>query len=158
MKKLAANYVVAESGEFLKNGLLIVEDDGTVLEYIDTHGQLEEMAQLVFHNGILIPSFQFKRMHSSVTYSDFDSRLSSSLLAGMEGKQEISLAEWLGTCKKVQEYFPDMPVTEIFRMVTDLFIAEGGFQKEISPGIYLLTGSDLGILKLTPNTRLKRIL
>jgi len=39
-----------------------------------------------------------------------------------------------------------------------MLVSEGGFQKENMPGIHLLTGSDLGILKLTPNTRLKRIL
>jgi len=97
MKKLAANYIVTDQWEFLKNGILIAEDDGTVLEYIDTQGYLEEIAQLVFYNGILIPSFQFTRLHSPVVFSDSDSRLSSFLLEEMAEKQEISIVEWLVT-------------------------------------------------------------
>lgn len=158
MKKLAANYVITDEWDFLKNGILIAEDDGTVLEYIDTKGYLEEIAQLVFYNGMLIPSFKFKRLHSPVAFSDSDSRLSSFLLAEMEEKQEISIVEWLGTCKKIQEYFPDIPVTEIFGKVSNMFVAEGGFQKENFPGVHLLTGADLGILKLTSSTRLKRVI
>lgn len=29
MKKLAANYLIAEDGKFLKNGIVVAEDNGT---------------------------------------------------------------------------------------------------------------------------------
>jgi hypothetical protein len=158
MKKFAANYVVTRSGVFLKNGILIAEDDGTVLEYIDTQGNLEEKAQLIFYNGILMAGFTFVKVREPLPVFDFDHRFSSLVLPELEGKNEISILKWLEICKQIPMYFPDMIITEIFKEITNIFCSEGGFRKEENPGIYLLTGSDLMVLKLTGNCRLKRIL
>ena len=158
MKKFAANYVIPESGNLLKNGILIAEDDGSVLEYIDTRGNLQEMAQLTFHNGILMAGFQFVRDRKTLQDFDYDQRFSSIFLPELAAKNEISLLNWLEICKQVSDSFPDLLITEIFREITTMLCAEGGFRKEFIPGIYLLTGADLLVLKLTKNVRLKRIL
>lgn len=158
MRKFAANYVLSESGGLLKNGIVIAEDDGSVLEYIDTGGKLEEIARLIFYNGILMGGFTFVKVREPLPVFDFDPRFSSLVLPGLEGKNEISIQDWLTICKLVPEYFPDMIITEIMKGITDIICSEGGFRKEYIPGIYLLTGSDLIVLKLTRNCRLKRVL
>ena len=158
MKKFAANYVISDSGELLKNGIVIAEDDGSVLEYIDTDGQLQEIARLEFHNGILLGGFSFVKVREAVSERDFDSRFSSLILPEISGMNEISILKWLDICKKIPALFPDMAITEIMLGITDILCTDGGFRKENTPGIYLLTGSDLIVLKLTMNCRLKRIL
>jgi hypothetical protein len=158
MKKFAANYLVSDTGDFLKNSILVAEDDGTVLEYIDTKGHLKEIARLVFYNGILLAAFNFVRVHEARSFDEPDNRLSSFLLAEAGSNNEVSIYAWLDACKKVQEYFPDMAVTEIFEGVTEFLVTDGGFRKESVPGVFLLTGSNLEILKLSQNSKLKRIL
>jgi hypothetical protein len=158
MKKFAANYVISDSGELLKNGIILAEDEGSVLEYIDTEGYLQEIARLEFHNGILLGGFTFVKVREAVPIMDFDSRFSSIILPEISGMNEISILKWLDICKKIPALFPDMMITEIMRGITDILCTDGGFRKEDTPGIYLLTGSDLIVLKLTTNCRIKRIL
>jgi hypothetical protein len=158
MKKLAANYVISDSGELLKNSIVVAEDDGSVFEYIDTEGQLQEIARLEFHNGILLGGFTFVKVRESIPVCDFDSRFSSMILPEISGMKEVSILKWLDLCKKIPVLFPDMIITEIMSGITDILCTDGGFRKENNPGIYLLTGSDLIDLKLTMNCRLKRIL
>lgn len=158
MKKLAANYVLSESGYLLKNGILVAEDDGSVLQYIDTFGNLQEMAQLTFHNGILMVGFTFIRVRETLQVFDYDQRFSSVFLPELATKNEISVMNWLEICKQVSEQFPDLVITEIFREITQMICAEGGFRKEYTLGVYLLSGTDLLVLKLTKNVKLKRIL
>ena len=50
MRKFTANYLVTASGTFLKNGIVIAEENGTAIEFIDTTGDLKEIAQLTFYN------------------------------------------------------------------------------------------------------------
>ena len=57
MRKFAANYVVSYTGEFLKNGIVIIEDDGTDIRIINTNGDLMESEQLIFYNGILLTGY-----------------------------------------------------------------------------------------------------
>lgn len=159
MKKLAANYVVTDSGEFLKNSLLVTDDDGTVLEYIDTRGQLAEIAQLIFYNGILLASFRFIKVRDSISFADSDSRsFGEVILAGTNDQKEIDVPGWLRLCKKVQEYFPEMVIPEIFMRVADLLVSDGGFRRENLAGVYLLAGSDLLVLKLSTGSKLRRVL
>lgn len=158
MKKFAANYVISDSGELLKNGIVVAEDDGSVLEYIDTNGQLQEIARLEFRNGIILGGFTFVKIREATPLHDFDSRFSSLILPEISGMKEISILKWLDICKKIPALFPDMIITEIMRGITDILCTDCGFRKENTPGIYLLTGSDLIVLKLTMNCRLKRIL
>ena len=158
MKKFAANYVISDLGELLKNGIIVAEDEGSVLEYIDTEGDLQEIARLEFHNGILLGGFTFVKVREAVPIIDFDSRFSSIILPEISGMNEISILKWMDICKKIPALFPDMMITEMMRGITDILCTDGGFRKEDTPGIYLLTGSDLIVLKLTINCRIKRIL
>jgi len=158
MKKLAANYTICDSGELLKNGIIVAEDDGSVLEYIDTKGELNEIARLAFYNGILLGGFNFVKVREAKQAFDVDSRFSSLVLAEISGMNEISILKWLDICKKISVHFPEMKIIDIARKIIDIVSTDGGFRKENAAGIYLLTGSDLIVLKLTMNCRLKRIL
>jgi cytosine/adenosine deaminase-related metal-dependent hydrolase len=67
MRKLSADYIFTSVSSPIERGILVLEDDGTILDIIDTHGSLEEMADLEFYNGILVPGFV--NCHSHIEFS-----------------------------------------------------------------------------------------
>jgi hypothetical protein len=57
MRKIAANYVMPVSSPPLRNGIVVINDDDSIREVIDTGGKLRESSNLEFHNGIITPGF-----------------------------------------------------------------------------------------------------
>ena len=57
MRKIAASYIMPVSSPLLKNGIVVIDDEGVVLEIIDTGGRLKESSRLEFYNGLLTPGF-----------------------------------------------------------------------------------------------------
>ncbi len=55
MRKIAATYILVSSQPPLKNSIIILEDDGEIIEVIDTKGVLKEQAGLEFYSGALVP-------------------------------------------------------------------------------------------------------
>lgn len=55
MRKVSANLILPVSSAPLRNGIIKLDDSGTVLELIDTGGKLKEEAGLEFYNGVIIP-------------------------------------------------------------------------------------------------------
>jgi hypothetical protein len=153
MRKLAANYIVSDSGKFLKNGILLAHEDGTALEFIDTKGNLDEIAQLTFHNGIVIPGNTFHRINLERTFPQPEGSFICSLVAGIE---QISLHNLVEIGKQIQAQFPEMKIPEIMDSLNS--VLDSQFRKERTPGIFLLVGSDLPGLHFTHKSRLKKIL
>lgn len=158
MKKLAANYLVSEAGEFLKNGILVAEEDGTAVEYIDTGGNLDEIALLTFHNGILISAYTFIRINADSSISAPALSISSFINQFVAELSQISIHNLIELGKQVQAQFPEMNIPEIMSKINAVLISDGSFRKEEIPGIFLLVGADLPGLHFTPKSRLKKIL
>jgi len=158
MRKYAANYLVSETGIFLKNGVLVAKEDGTAIQYFDTKGDLRESAQLIFHNGILIAGYMFVKINTALPVSDSDSPIRSFVLQSVTGLFQSSIYELIELGKQVQKQFPEMKIPEILIEITEILRTYGGFSKEKLQGIYLLIGIDLSQLHFTPKTRLKKIL
>ena len=57
MRKIAASYIMPVSSPILKNGIVVVDDDGSILEVIDTGGRLRESSSLEFYSGVITPGF-----------------------------------------------------------------------------------------------------
>lgn len=158
MRKFAANYIVSESGVFLKNGILVAEEDGNVVEIIDTKGHLDEMAQLIFHNGILLSAFKFVKTDQTIRSSGSDSVLHSFIITKVNGVDGLTMPKWLEIGKLIQEQFQAMKIPEILNEISEVLLGGGGFAKHDIPGIFLLIGVDLSKLKFTPKSKLKKIL
>jgi len=56
VRKIAATYIFTGTRPPIKNGILTVNDDGTILE-IDSQKNLTEKYGLEYYNGILVPGF-----------------------------------------------------------------------------------------------------
>jgi hypothetical protein len=158
MRKFAANYLVSEDGEFLKNGVVVASDDGTVLKFVDTKGDLRETEQLIFHNGILMSGCTFAKTNASFAGSSNDQPFRSFVLQSVARSTQLSIHDLIDLGKLVQLQFPEMKIPAILHEISVTLLTDGGFVKETIPGIYLLTGTDLVELRFTPNCKLKKIL
>lgn len=158
MRKFAANYLISDTGVFLKNGLAIAGQDGFILQYIDTNGDLIEVEQLSFHNGILMAGIKFTKINASQTNGVSDNPFRSLVLQSVSESTQLSIQNLIDLGKQLQLQFPKMKIPAIMNEISEVLIAEGGFQKEPNPGIYLLTSVDLVELHFTPTTQLKKII
>jgi len=158
MKKLAANYLVSDAGKFLKNGILVAEEDGTAVEFIDTEGNLDEIALLSFHNGILISGYAFTRIKAESSVSQSVHFLSFIVNPAIAEFNSVSIHNLIEIGKQVQVQFPEMKIPEILNELNLCLLESGLFQKAKIPGIFLLIGTDLLELHFTAKSRLKRIL
>ena len=68
MRYLSAHYVFPISSPPLKNGIICVGDDGSIIDVIDTGGKLEEREKLEFYNGILVPGFVNVHCHLELSH------------------------------------------------------------------------------------------
>jgi hypothetical protein len=158
MKKFQANYLISDKGNLLKNGIVVAEDDGAILQYIDVSDDLIELAGTSFHNGILIAAFCFSKFHSSDQMRDSDHPIISLVMKLVEGKTNLSIQDFVELAKQIQEEFAEMKIPEILKEISDALILNVGFIKVDIPGIFLLTGVDLPQLRFKKSTKLRRIL
>lgn len=55
MRKVAANLIFTGVGNPIKNGHIVVDDNGFIVDVVDTGGEIIEIEGLEYFNGILIP-------------------------------------------------------------------------------------------------------
>ena len=157
MRKYAANYLVSDTGLFLNNGIAIARTDGFIEQYIDTRGNLREVEQLSFHNGILIAGFLFTRNNATTPDLLSDNPFGALVLQLSGGSDQLSIQDYVEVGKKLQVQFPRMNIPAIMNEMTEILQVNGGFQKQTIAGLYLLTGVDLVNLHFTFKSRLKKI-
>lgn len=68
MRKISASYIFTGKGKLLKNGILIIDDSGIVIDVVDTKGNLTEISSLEQYNGILCPGFVNAHCHLELSY------------------------------------------------------------------------------------------
>jgi aminodeoxyfutalosine deaminase len=68
MKRLAAQYIITNSGPPLKRAVITTEDDGTITGIEETTGDLKEKHSTEFHNGIIIPGFVNCHCHLELSH------------------------------------------------------------------------------------------
>ena len=157
MRKFTANYLLSDTGVFLKNGIVIVEEDGTAIEYLDTKGDLKEVAQMSFHNGILMAGFIFFKSSDLAPLSEAENTVRSFVINSATGRFKYSISDFIEFGKQIQNHFPEMKIPEIMNEIAKVLVSSVGFRREKDPGIFLLSGVDLPQMHFTPNARIKRI-
>jgi hypothetical protein len=55
VKKFSAHYIFPLASAPLKNGILVIDENGFVQELVDTGGQIRETDRFEFHSGVLLP-------------------------------------------------------------------------------------------------------
>lgn len=157
MKKFTANYLVSDTGVFLKNGIVVAGEDGTAVEFMDTAGDLKEMESLVFHNGILLAGFRYVKVNAALPFSELNFPVRSFISGLSAGSSQLTVQDLTGFGKRLQEQVPELTIPEILNELQEALLVSGGYVKEDLPGLFLLTGLDLPNLHFTPRTRVKKI-
>jgi len=156
MKKFSANYLISDTGAFLKNGIIVCSDEGDPLEYIDTTNDLKEIAQLAFYNGILMANFIWVKSVASALDTPNNQTIKSVLIQQVAGQTQVSIKDLIELAKQIQLQFPLMKINEILHEI-NCGLSNEGFSKQNIYGIFLLNGVDFVGMKFTPNSRLKKI-
>lgn len=68
MRKIAANYIFPVTSHPIKNGIIVIDDFGKIIEIIDNKGNLTETANVEFYNGVLVPGFVNSHCHLELSY------------------------------------------------------------------------------------------
>lgn len=68
MKQFAANYIFPVTSNPIKNGIVVTDDSGIIIEIIDTHGKLSEKSNIQFFNGVIVPGFINTHTHLELSY------------------------------------------------------------------------------------------
>jgi cytosine/adenosine deaminase-related metal-dependent hydrolase len=68
MRKISANYIFTGASQPLKNGIIVLDDSGKIIEVQDTGGKLREVARLEFYNGIIVPGFVNTHCHLELSH------------------------------------------------------------------------------------------
>jgi hypothetical protein len=55
-RKISATYIYTLAGKIIKNGIVVLDEQGTILDVIDTNGELSEIEGLEYYSGILCPA------------------------------------------------------------------------------------------------------
>ena len=158
MRKFAANYLISNTGAFLKNGMAVAGEDGFIDQFIDTNGDLIEVEQLSFHNGILMAGIIFTKINATQPNGVSVNTFKLLVLQSVSESTQLSIQNLIDLCKQLQLQFPEMKIPAIMNEIYEVLLGEGGFIKETNPEIYLLTSVDLVKLHFTPKTRLKKII
>ena len=68
MRKIAATYIFPGNQKPIKNGILICDDDGTIIEIVDNKNGITEEAGLEYYSGVLVPGFINTHCHLELSH------------------------------------------------------------------------------------------
>lgn len=158
MKKFAAHYLLTHTGEVLKNGIAVVGDDGYIMEYIDTKGDIHEQEQMIFHSGMLTGAFDLVKGHHPGVSAFGEDSFEFQVIQSAADSERLSFTQLVESGRQLQQQFPEMDVPALLNTMIRVLISGAGYVKEPQAGVFLLTGLDLKTLHFTAQSRLKKIL
>jgi len=82
MKKISASYIFTGT-QILKNGIIKLNDNGLVLELIDTKGELVEEESLEYYSGVIVPGFI--NAHCHIELSHMKGAIDNETVKGLPG-------------------------------------------------------------------------
>ncbi len=193
MRKIAATYIFPLSRPPIKNGILVCENDGEIVEIIDRGINFREEAGLEFYSGILVPGFihlicnlnkHNKILHRKMwakgiaVAADLENLIYTiphnnvcEILSLETRKGDFNMGEGFSNQTSIHELFllqegnRDLELNEILYLVSlsrakmlGLDSKFGSFDATKKPGVNLISGIDFAHMKLTPRSKVKRLL
>lgn len=68
MRKIAATYLFTPDNQFVKNAIIICEDDGTIIDIKIQDEVIKEVAGLEYYSGVLVPGFVNAHCHFELSH------------------------------------------------------------------------------------------
>ena len=168
MKRLAAQYIITNSGPPLKRAVVTTEDDGTIISIEDTAGDLNEKHSTEFYNGIIIPGFVY--CHLEPAHLNGSISTSMSVADNNICKEGIVLSadicnSILEELKTLQFNSPEISTNDLIFWATAHAARALGKEYQFgkiepgkNPGLLLLQNVDLINMKLLPESFVTRLI
>ncbi len=67
-RRFSANYILPINGKPIRNGVIGIDEQGTIIEIIEQEDQQKEYAHTEFRNGIIVPGFINAHCHSELSH------------------------------------------------------------------------------------------
>lgn len=164
MKKFAAHFVFPVSASPIAKGIVEVDPSGKIMQLIRPNGDLTEMAGMEFHNGILCPAFVnlFEEFTLLKFFTLFPELKEYESLLPHQHNGERAILEWM---KAIQLKNGKLSLEKLIRLFSyesakaiDLQNELGTLEPGKRPGLLLISNMDYSNLRLTENSRLKRLI
>ena len=157
MKKLAAHYLLTDTGLLIKNGIAVLGDNASVVKFIDPRGELRETQQMIFHSGLLLCPYELVKTFPRQVVSSPVDTFQFQVLEAVKDSNHLSMTQLVDLGKLLQEQFKQMNVPQILENILDVLLSKAGYEKRPLAGICLLSGLDLALLHFTSKSRIKKI-
>ena len=165
MRKLAANLVYPCIEKPIKFGHLVVDDDGTILDIVDTGGKLIEEEGLEYHNGVLVPGFIINSTQADMTEKGVRMRFLAGVQVDYIEPNQLSFSSKEPVVNQMFAQqtdgasFDDALANATIGAARALGIDNeyGCFKKGIKPGVVLLYPFDFVNNKMRHDTLPKRL-
>ncbi len=82
MRKISANYIFTGK-QVLKNSIIEIDNNGEIINIIDTKGKLQEEASLEFYSGVIVPGFI--NAHCHIELSHMKGAINNETVKGLPG-------------------------------------------------------------------------
>jgi len=164
ISRFAAHFVFPISSPPIAKGMIEVDHDGTVVNLISPEGGLRELARMEFRNGIICPGFidLFREYPENEFFERFSDFLRYKALLPVHPTGDRGILEWM---KAIQLSDGKISLEELFRMLILEPAAALGREAELGtfdpgkrPGIMLIDRMDYRNLRLSEDSRVKRLI
>lgn len=68
MRRFSANYIFPVNGLPIKNGIIELDSNNTIVNVIDPAGEAKEYSSMEFHNGVIVPGFVNAHCHIELSH------------------------------------------------------------------------------------------
>ncbi len=109
MKRFSAQYIITNSGEILKRGVISTDDNGLIISVEDTGGALQERHSTEFYDGIIIPGFVNCHCHLELSH--------------MRGviSERTGLGSFISEVRNSREELPEQIVTAAVKADSEMY-------------------------------------
>ena len=57
LRKISARYIFTSIGEVIEKGIIVINEEGIIIDVVNTYGQITETEGLEYYSGIICPGF-----------------------------------------------------------------------------------------------------
>ena len=162
MKRFAAHFVFPVSLPPFSKGIVETDEAGTILDLVDTRGELRELSGMEFHNGIICPAFVFPEGPCwNFYFSRFPFLEKYENLVGEGAPCDDTVLEWMKAVQK-EDNFSLESLIRVFTFDSARAIGKqlylGTLEPGKRPGLMLISQINYPIMQLTEGSRLKRLI
>lgn len=163
MKKLTAHFLFPGHSSPIKNGIVELEESGKISGITDPGDNFREIASLEFHNGIICPDFVILlRDYTFKEFFSFFPELSKyEILVTGKPTNDNRILEWMKAIMEEDKIVTLEYLINIFTIKSAKIINKqeelGSLEYGKLPGLLLINNMDYSNLRLTSNSKLKKL-